>query len=434
MPTRQTLLIISILTPLLIYLLISRYTSSPSVHVPHRPSPGTGSGRSKGDHSHNGNGRHAFRQRLVAVGDLHGDISNAQKVLRMASIIDDQANWVGGTDILVQTGDIVDRGAHALDIYKMMRELRGQASAEGGKVVSVLGNHEVMNAIGDWRYVTQDDIKVFGGVKKRQEDLCKDGWLGAEWLANYSITALVPLSPHPSSPTLSFTHGSLRPSYANLTPYPDAINKLGHSLLTKALTPPLAPPYPPNPYSGLPKGHTREEADLYAEGGPLWWRGLAEKGEKQVCQWAEELKSKTGARRFIGGHTPNFEHIVSRCNGSVIIIDTGISSAYGGVLSALEIVYTLTPLGNDNKHPHEHDGHRQDPFMVEIGPNNRSAGAGTDAASNDHNKEEIEPQAQAGAGSSGTALKGRYLEREEIHAIYEKRKKWIALEEREILL
>lgn len=110
----------------------------------------------------------------------------------------------------------------------------------------------------------------------------------------------MPISPHPSSPTFSFTHGSLRPSYANLTPYPAAINNLGHSLLTKALTPPMAPPYPPNPYSGLPKGTTHEEADLYAEGGPLWWRGLAEKEEMQVCEWAKELKQKVGARRIIG--------------------------------------------------------------------------------------------------------------------------------------
>jgi 3',5'-cyclic AMP phosphodiesterase CpdA len=66
-------------------------------------------------------------------------------------LIDTQSRWIGGTDILVQTGDIVDRGTYALDIYELMRDLRGQASQVGGKVVSILGNHEVMNAIGDWR-------------------------------------------------------------------------------------------------------------------------------------------------------------------------------------------------------------------------------------------------------------------------------------------
>lgn len=66
-------------------------------------------------------------------------------------LLDSASNWIGGNDILVQTGDIVDRGTYALDIYKLMRELRGQASEAGGKVISILGNHEVMNAIGDWR-------------------------------------------------------------------------------------------------------------------------------------------------------------------------------------------------------------------------------------------------------------------------------------------
>jgi 3',5'-cyclic AMP phosphodiesterase CpdA len=69
----------------------------------------------------------------------------------MASIVDDKARWIGGTDILVQTGDIVDRGTYAYDVYKMMQRLRGEAHTAGGKVVSILGNHEVMNAIGDWR-------------------------------------------------------------------------------------------------------------------------------------------------------------------------------------------------------------------------------------------------------------------------------------------
>ena len=109
------------------------------------------------------------------------------------------------------------------------------------------------------------------------------------------------LGPYPFSPSLSFTHGSLRPSYENLLPYPDRINELGHSLLTRALTLPMAPPHPPNPYAGLPRGTTQEEMDLYSAGGPYWWRGLAEVQDDQiVCQWAEELKEKLGVRRVIG--------------------------------------------------------------------------------------------------------------------------------------
>jgi hypothetical protein len=118
---------------------------------------------------------------------------------------------------------------------------------------------------------------------------------------SYSSTALVGLGSYEGAPTYSFTHGSLRPSYPNLTPYPQAINDLGHSLLKKALTKPLAPPHPPNTYAGLPKTATRAEAELYASGGPYWWRGLAEvKDEKTVCDWAKELREKLGVRRVVG--------------------------------------------------------------------------------------------------------------------------------------
>ncbi len=69
---------------------------------------------------------------------------------------------------------------------------------------------------------------------------------------------------------------------------------------------------------------------------------------------------------MIMGHTPDFENITSRCGGKIIIIDTGkhsnnvvakaiahcllgISRAYGGVLSALSVHYTLEPIGKAEK-------------------------------------------------------------------------------------
>ena len=47
--------------------------------------------------------------RIVAVGDLHGDIGNAQKVLEMAGVVDSDGMWSGEIDVFVQTGDIIDR-------------------------------------------------------------------------------------------------------------------------------------------------------------------------------------------------------------------------------------------------------------------------------------------------------------------------------------
>jgi hypothetical protein len=54
-----------------------------------------------------------FTRRIVAVGDLHGDIGNAHKVLQMAGVVDAERRWTGNVDFFVQTGDIIDRCARA---------------------------------------------------------------------------------------------------------------------------------------------------------------------------------------------------------------------------------------------------------------------------------------------------------------------------------
>jgi hypothetical protein len=48
-----------------------------------------------------------YRRRIVGIGDLHGDLPNALKVLKMTDVLDEDNNWSGNIDILVQTGDII---------------------------------------------------------------------------------------------------------------------------------------------------------------------------------------------------------------------------------------------------------------------------------------------------------------------------------------
>lgn len=50
-----------------------------------------------------------YLRKIVAVGDLHGDMPNALKVLQMAHVVDANGDWSGEIDFFVQTGDIVDR-------------------------------------------------------------------------------------------------------------------------------------------------------------------------------------------------------------------------------------------------------------------------------------------------------------------------------------
>ena len=78
------------------------------------------------------------------VGDIHGDYTALTKILRKAELIDLKGQWVGNETILVQTGDIVDRGKDTIACYRFMQGLRGDAEKKGGTVVSLLGNHEIV--------------------------------------------------------------------------------------------------------------------------------------------------------------------------------------------------------------------------------------------------------------------------------------------------
>lgn len=60
--------------------------------------------------------RPRFSRRIVAVGDIHGDLFNAGRVLQMAGVVDEEGNWSGNVDVFVQTGDIIDRQVYALAI------------------------------------------------------------------------------------------------------------------------------------------------------------------------------------------------------------------------------------------------------------------------------------------------------------------------------
>ena len=92
------------------------------------------------------------RPRIVAVGDVHGSPDAFSRVLRAAELVDETGNWIGGNAILIQTGDLTDRGPGVREVLDLMRDLERSAAGDGGRVVSLLGNHEVYNLIGYYDY------------------------------------------------------------------------------------------------------------------------------------------------------------------------------------------------------------------------------------------------------------------------------------------
>lgn len=112
------------------------------------------------------------RTRLVAIGDIHGSIDGFKSILRSAGLADASGKWTGGRAQLVQTGDYTDRGEGTRAVLDLLMALEPQARSAGGRAIVLLGNHEVMNLIGETRDVTREIYATFADAnsEKRRND------------------------------------------------------------------------------------------------------------------------------------------------------------------------------------------------------------------------------------------------------------------------
>ena len=99
--------------------------------------------------------------RIVAIGDVHGAFDQFVGILQAAGLIDAKRQWAGGPTVLVQTGDIFDRGAKVRDALDLLMRLEDEAKRAGGRVESLLGNHEVMNLLREFRDVSPAAYAAF---------------------------------------------------------------------------------------------------------------------------------------------------------------------------------------------------------------------------------------------------------------------------------
>lgn len=277
---------------------------------------------------------------IVSVPDLHGDYDRAIQILQAAGVIDASSSWIGGTTSLVQTGDIADRGPDSLKILKLFSRLAPQAAEQGGEVVNLLGNHELMNIQGDLRYVNKDELSSVGG-KSGWQALWQSGSELGDQVRKFKTAVKV-------GPVL-FVHAGLSPSYL----------QGGHSL--EDVNSDMAAALSQN---GSPE--SRSLRDLLGDAGPVWTRFFADGGRSQeVCDVVSQVLKQVGAERMVVGHTIQTRAGGERrvnpvCEGSLILADTGISRAYGGEMSYItyssgnEAVVHYPALGDEEVLPRSH--------------------------------------------------------------------------------
>ncbi|MFC1576426.1 tetratricopeptide repeat protein [Candidatus Omnitrophota bacterium] len=101
-------------------------------------------------------------RKLVAHGDMHGELDGFKENLRAAGLINKNDNWAGGDAVLIQVGDVIDRGPKSREAFEFLRKLQKQAGKARGDVVRLLGNHELLLLQDHTRYLMDTLIRVEG--------------------------------------------------------------------------------------------------------------------------------------------------------------------------------------------------------------------------------------------------------------------------------
>lgn len=162
-------------------------------------------------------------KKVIVIGDIHGDLESLLICLLKANIINDSFEWIANDTIVIQMGDILDRGGRLnsidteneceeLHIIQFLEHINNKAQEKGGKMLCLLGNHELMNIFGDFRYTSKNTNKCFNDRK----EIFKQGSNMAKKLAclTYGIIKI---------DDWIFVHGGLLPHH--LRSYNDNPNK-----------------------------------------------------------------------------------------------------------------------------------------------------------------------------------------------------------------
>lgn len=284
--------------------------------------------------------------RIVAIGDLNGADDALLAILRGTRLVDARGRWAGGSAELIQLGDIFNRGAGARHALELLLALKPQAAAAGGRVTVLLGNHEVLTALRNEAYCTEDEYLSFATAAERRAWPMRVRRAMRRILRDHPPRGPVtPLAPRldawrvlhvPGRTALRralapgarlgrairslpvahlagdavFVHAGLLPRFARLGV--DGVNAEARRTWSKA----------PRFYGGLSRrGVFRHPS------GPLWTRELVEDDDPSALR---ESLALLGAQRMVVGHTQTGYlggapgQVLVRHDGRLVCVDVGL--------------------------------------------------------------------------------------------------------------
>ena len=286
--------------------------------------------------------------RVISIGDIHGDFKIFKRILYICDLIDISGNWIGGSTIVIQMGDTIDgkrpgvkmdkmyiQESGELEIILYILMLDSQAKLQGGRVISILGNHELYcyylddkdkkNYIRD--YVKKSDIDVFKYHKIDRDKFLMPGETGGKLFARTR-----PLILHIGE--FLFIHGSITDALIkhNLDSNGKVnINKINSEVSSWLMGKTNVPKY-------------LEDMD---ENNPIFSREYSDKkniSDFKCNKIAKQLAKFYNVKHVVMGHS-SYTTINSTCKRMLIRTDVLLSRAFGGNLNtkklqALEIIQT----------------------------------------------------------------------------------------------
>jgi len=335
-------------------------------------------------------------ERIVAIADIHGANGAFVRILEKSELIDADLEWIGQTTQLVIVGDVLDRGPDSRAALDLIMRLKLQAQAQGGNVHFVLGNHEIMNIVGDLRYVSAAEYAAFAseepaeiravalerfvanstgdgevaasaefdrrfplGYFAHREAFSSDGAYGA-WLLEQPLLLLVNDS--------AFVHGGVSRAFGDvdgeainaqlkqqLRDYVAAMEQLteagllsqtddyyDHPTLVENFEERIAlgeTTWPDSTQQAAARVKELNFAPVFALASPTWYRGMVSCSPLVGLDHWQQTLATLGAERIVVGHSPTpGAQVLSRMDDGILRIDTGmLENYYGGRASALLI-------------------------------------------------------------------------------------------------
>jgi hypothetical protein len=284
--------------------------------------------------------------KIIAMGDLHGDYQVFINMLIMCDLVDDDIDWIGGNTYLIQLGDTLDgkrpdtvidpsflKVSGEIEIIELIIKLDAQAKRFGGRVISLIGNHEL------YPYYLKKDIKFVrdyvksADVKKFKErfnmnrvEFLQPGRQGGV-LFGRTRPLILQLG------EFIFVHGSITDKLIN-----HGLNKKTGKVDINKINKDTS-----NWLNG--KGNVPKFLEEMDEENPVFSRHYSNSrtfNEEECNKFDKQLEFFDKANYVVMGHS-RFKNINSACNNTLIRTDVSLSRAFGGDLAskslqALEII------------------------------------------------------------------------------------------------